>query len=73
MKEIYKQGGEISGGQRKQVIMHVLLAAECTEAPSLYSTRPLINTRLAQLGKHWSEFIPDTQKEQGEEFQDEVL
>ena len=57
----------------KQVIMYVLLAAGCTEAPSRYSTRPLINTRLAQLDKHWSEFIPDKQKEQGEEFQDEVL
>ena len=50
----------------KQVIMYVLLAAGCTEAPSRYSTRPLINTILAQLDKHWSEFIPDTQKEKGE-------
>ena len=57
----------------KQVIMYVLSAAGCTEAQSRYSTRALINTRLAQLDKHWSEFIPDTQKEQGEEFQDEVL
>ena len=57
----------------KQVIIYVLPAAWCTEAPSRYSTIPLINTRLAQLDKHWSEFIPDTQKYQGEEFQDEVL
>ena len=57
----------------KQVIMYVLPAAGCTEAPSRQSTRPLINTRLAQLDKHWSEFIPDTQKEQGEDFQDEFL
>ena len=57
----------------KQVIMYVLPAAGCTEATSRYSTIPLINTRLAQLDKHWSEFIPDTQKKQGEEFQYEVL
>ena len=44
----------------KQVIMYVLPAAGCTEAPSQYSTRPL--TRLAQLDKHWYEFIPDPQK-----------
>ena len=73
VKEMYKQGGEISGGQMKQVIMYVLPAAGYTEAPSRYSTRPLINTRLAQLDKYWSMFIPDTQKEQGEEFQDEDL
>ena len=57
----------------KQVIMYVLPLEGCTEAPSQYSTRPLINTRLAQLDKHWSEFIPGTQKEQGEESQYEVL
>ena len=57
----------------KQVIMYVIPAAGCTEAPSQYSTRTLINTRLAQLYKHWSEFIPDMHKEQGEYFQYEVL
>ena len=62
MKEIYKQGRKISGGHTKKVIMYVLPAAVCTEAPSQYSTIPLISTILAQLDKHWSEFIPDTQK-----------
>ena len=57
----------------EQVIMYVLPAEVWTEAPSQYSTRPLIHTILAQLYKHWSEFIPDTQKAQVEEFQDEVL
>ena len=73
MKEIYKQGWNISGGKMKQVILYVLLAAGCTEAPSRYYTIPLINTILAQLDKHWYQFIPDTQKEQGEQFEDEVL
>ena len=62
VKEIYKQGGKISIGQTKQVIIYILPAAGCTEAPSRYPTRPLINTRLAQLDKNWSEFIPDTHK-----------
>ena len=53
----------------KQVIMYVLPAAGYTKAPQRYSTRPLINTRLSQLDKHWSEFIPEMQKEQGEWFQ----
>ena len=57
----------------KYVIMYVLPSSGCTEAPSRYSTRPLINTRLAQLDKHWSDYIPYTQKEQVEEFQDEFL
>ena len=57
----------------KQVIMYVLPVVGCTEAPSQYSNQPLINTRLAQLDKHWSDFIPDTQNEQGEYFQDEFL
>ena len=66
VKEIYKQGRKISGGHTKKVIMYVLPAAVCTEAPSQYYTRPLINTRLAQLDKHSLEFIPDMQKEQCE-------
>ena len=53
--------------------MYVLPAAGCTEASSQYSTRPLINTRLVQLDKPWSEFIPYTQKDQGGEFKYEVL
>ena len=57
----------------KQVIVYVLPEAGFAEAPSRYSTGPFIHTRLAQLGKHWSEFIPDAQKERGEEFRDEVL
>ena len=57
----------------KQGIMYVPPTAGFTEAPSQYSTRPLTNTRLARLDKHWSDFIPDTQKEQGEEFKGEVL
>ena len=50
----------ISGGHMKQVIMYVIPAAGCTEVPSRYSTRTLINTRLAQLDQHCSEFIPET-------------
>ena len=73
MKEIYKHGGEISGGHMKQVIMYVLLSAGFTEAPSKYSTIPLIITILPQLDNQWFEFIHDTHKEQGEDFQDEVL
>ena len=57
----------------KQVIIYVLPVAGCTEAKSRYSTRRVINTRLAQLDKYWYGFIPDTQKEQGGEFQYEVL
>ena len=54
----------------KQVIMYLIPAAGCTEAPSRQTTISLINTRLAQLDKHWSDYIPDTHKEQGEEFQE---
>ena len=57
----------------KQVIMYVLPAEECTETPSWYTTISLINKRLAQLDKHWSQYIPDTHKEQGGEFQDQSL
>ena len=46
VKEIYKQGGKISGGQMKKIIIYVLPAAGCTQAPSQYSTRSLSNTRL---------------------------
>ena len=57
----------------KQVIMYVLPATGYTEAPSQYSARKLINKRLAQLDNNWYEFIPYTQKEQGEDFQAEFL
>ena len=53
--------------------MYVIPATVFNGALSQYSTRPLINIRFEQLDKHWYEFIPDTHKEQGEEFKYEVL
>ena len=43
----------------KNVIMFVLLLTGATEAPSQYTTRPMIEERLARLEKSWWEYIPD--------------
>lgn len=59
----WKYKGGKSGGQMKQDTMYILPVAGFTGAPSRYSTILLITKRLAQLDKHYSECIPDTQKE----------
>ena len=53
------KGEVLRASDLKNVIMFVLPLTGATEAPSQYTTRPLIEERLARLEKGWWEYIPD--------------
>ena len=53
------KGEALRASDLKNVIMFVLPLTGATEAPSQYSTRPMIEERLNRLEKSWWEYIPD--------------
>ena len=53
------KGEVLRASDLKNVIMFVLPLTGATEAPSQYTTRPMIEERLARLEKSWWEYIPD--------------
>ena len=58
VNEINFTGEKLTAKDLRTVIMYVLPAAKCTDLPSRYTTKEQINTRLFELDKHWSEYIP---------------
>ena len=53
------KGEALLASDLKNIIMFVLPLTGSSDAPSQYTTRPMIEERLTRLEKSWWEYIPD--------------